>query len=229
MRINTIIVDDHPLFRQGVRLFFEGREDITILGEMGHGEEALLFLEENQGLVDVVVMDLQMPGMDGQEATQRIKERWPEIKVLVLTSYGSWDRIHSLLNSKASGYILKDAPPDELVAAIKAVYAGGSYFSQEVTKELLNRATQREEEREKGREEEIEESLSSSLIEPLTEREEDVLRLIGRGLGNKDIGKELHISNNTVKTHVTNIFQKLNVKTRTQAAFYAIQKGWVEP
>lgn len=213
--ISVMIVDDHPLFRKGICLYLEDNNDINLLKELENGEEAISFLEENSDQVDVIIMDLQMPGMDGGQATKEICRRWPEIKVLVLTSYGSWDKVYSLLNSGAVGYLLKDAKPDELVIAIKAVHAGGTYFGKEIALELLNRI--------EGKEEPV----AQELIEPLTDRELDVLKLIGQGLGNSEIGEELHISNNTVKSHVSNIFQKLNVNSRTQAAFYAMRQGLI--
>ena len=214
-----VIVDDHPFFRQGVCLYFEKNEQIEIIKEFSEGQQVLEFLKENQDQVDVVIMDLQMPGMDGREATRRICRQWQEVKVLVLTSYGSWDKVHSLLNSGASGYLLKDADPDKLAAAIKAVQTGGTYFGNEVKEALLQNVNVTEDNKEED---------FSDLIEPLTDRETDILKLIGKGLGNSEIAQELYISNNTVKTHVSHIFQKLNVNSRTEAAFYAMQKGLIE-
>ena len=219
-KISVVIVDDHPFFRQGVCLYFEKNKQIEISEEFTDGKEILQFLEENQDQVDVVLMDLQMPGMGGGEATRRICQQWPEIKVLVLTSYGSWDKVYSLFHSAATGYLLKDTNPDKLAAAIKAVHTGGIYFGNEVKEALLNNVnvTQQDNKEEKF----------SDLIEPLTDREVDIIKLIGKGLGNSEIADELYISNNTVKTHVSHIFQKLNVNSRTEAAFYALQKGLVE-
>ena len=208
-KIRIVIVDDHPLFRQGVRFFLESRPDLEILGELGNGLAALAFLNEHSA--DLVLMDLQMPGMDGVEVTRRLKEKWPEIKVLILTSFGSWDKVYTALKSGAAGYILKEAQPEELVAAIKAVAAGGSYLESRVAEELVNRIHNDNEES------------KSDLPEPLTERELEVLKLVAEGMGNRAIAEKLIVSEKTVKSHVANILQKLNVTSRTQAALYAIK------
>lgn len=218
-KISVIIVDDHPFFRQGVCLYFKNNKEIDIIKEFADGKEVLQFLEEDHQKVDVIIMDLQMPGIDGGEATRRICQQWPEVKVLVLTSYGSWDKVHSLLNSGATGYLIKDANPDELAAAIRAVHTGGTYFGNQVKEALLNNINMQEDN--KGEK-------FPDLIEPLTDREVDILKLIGKGMGNSDIAEKLYISENTVKTHVAHIFQKLNVNSRTQAAFYALQKGLIK-
>ncbi|MEJ6951591.1 response regulator [Natronospora cellulosivora (SeqCode)] len=218
--ISVVIVDDHPLFRKGIRLYLEDIDEIEILNELTNGKEALIYLEESHAKVDLLIMDLQMPEMDGEEASSLINKKWPDIKIVVLTSYGSWDKVYSMLNSGVAGYLLKDTQPEELVLAIKTAYTGGTYFGKEVAKELINRAGQKQELKEKKPD-------FDDLIEPLTEREVDVLKLIGKGMGNNEIAETLHISNNTVKTHVSNIFQKLTVTSRTQAAFYAMEKGLI--
>ena len=220
-KISVVIVDDHPFFRQGVCLYFKKNEQIEILEELSDGKEVLEFLKEKHKQVDVVIMDLQMPGMSGGEATQEICQLWPDIKVLVLTSYGSWDKVYSLLNSGAAGYLIKDANPEELAAAIKAVQTGGTYFGKQVKEALLNKVNM-------NVTEDVTKEEFSDLIEPLTDREVDVLKSIGQGLGNSEIAEKLYISKNTVKTHVSHIFQKLNVNSRTEAAFYAMQKGLIE-
>lgn len=220
-KISVVIVDDHPFFRQGVCLYFKKNEQIEILEELSDGKEVLEFLKEKHKQVDVVIMDLQMPGMSGGEATREICQLWPDIKVLVLTSYGSWDKVYSLLNSGAAGYLIKDANPEELAAAIKAVQTGGTYFGKQVKEALLNKVNM-------NVTEDVTKEEFSDLIEPLTDREVDVLKSIGQGLGNSEIAEKLYISKNTVKTHVSHIFQKLNVNSRTEAAFYAMQKGLIE-
>jgi DNA-binding NarL/FixJ family response regulator len=211
-KIRLLIVDDHPLFRQGVRFFLESIPELVLMGEMENGPAVLEFLAEYQ--VDLVLMDLQMPGMDGVEVTRRIKETRPEIKILVLTSFGGWDKVSAALKSGAAGYILKDAQPEELVAAIKAVAAGGSYLGAQVAAELFNRI---------GNENES----TGDLPEPLTERELEVLKLLGQGMGNREIAERLTVSEKTVKTHVANILQKLQVNSRTQAALYAIRHNLI--
>jgi two-component system, NarL family, response regulator LiaR len=208
-KIRLLIVDDHPLFRQGVRFYLETIPELELAGEAQNGETALAFLLQHD--IDIVLMDLQMPGMDGVEVTRKLKETWPDIKVLILTSFNSWDKVYVALKSGASGYILKDAQPEELFAAIKAVAAGGSYLGAQVATELLQRI---------GNETGIK---INDLPEPLTERELEVLKLISKGMGNREIAEKLILSEKTVKTHVANILQKLQVTSRTQAALFAIR------
>ncbi|HEX7713017.1 MAG TPA: response regulator transcription factor [Bacillota bacterium] len=212
-KIRLLIVDDHPLFRQGVRFFLESIPELDLAGELGNGSAALEFLSRQS--VDLVLMDLQMPGMDGVEVTRHIKEAWPDLKVLVLTSFGGWDKVYAALKSGAAGYVLKDAQPEELLAAIKAVAAGGSYLGAQAATELLNRIGN-----ETG-------TNSDDLPEPLTDRELEVLKLLGQGMGNREIAAQLVVSEKTVKTHVANILQKLQVSSRTQAALYAIRNNLV--
>ncbi len=212
-RIRLLIIDDHPLFRKGVHFFLESFPEIELLGEVENGLEGIAFLTGNP--VDVVLMDLQMPGMDGIETTIKIKEQWPEVRVLVLTSFNSWDKVYTALKNGAAGYVLKDAPPEELLAAIQAVAAGGSYLGARVATELLSRLGN-------------DPAIPANTPEPLTDREIEVLKLIGQGLGNREIAAQLVVSEKTVKTHVTNILQKLQVKSRTQAALYAIQHQLIE-
>jgi two-component system, NarL family, response regulator LiaR len=208
-KIRLLMVDDHPFFRQGVRFYLETVPELELAGEAENGETALAFLAHHD--VNVVLMDLQMPGMDGVEGTKRIKETWPEVRVLILTSFNSWDKVYAALKSGASGYVLKDAEPEELLAAIRAVAAGGSYFGAQVATELLQRIGS-----ETG-------AKINDLPEPLTERELEVLKLISKGMGNREIAEKLIVSEKTVKTHVANILQKLQVTSRTQAALFAIR------
>ena len=209
-KIRLLIIDDHPLFRKGVRFFLEMLPGIELAGEAGNGRAGLDFIKEHP--VDVVLMDLQMPEMDGIETTLKIKEQQPEVRVLILTSFNSWDKVYAALKNGAAGYILKDAPPEELSAAIHAVAAGGSYLGARVATELLRRVSN-----EPG-------IPASSVPEPLTERETEVLKLMGKGLGNREIAVALVISEKTVKTHVANILQKLQVKSRTQAVLFAMEQ-----
>ena len=210
--LKVLIVDDHPLFRQGVRFFLESAPGIELAGEAGNGLEALDFLAAHP--VDVVLMDLQMETMDGVEATARIKEGWPRVKVLVLTSFNGWERARAALKVGADGYVLKDAPPEELIVAIQAVAAGGSYLGAGIAGAIFGRLGNA-----------AGEAGQEGLPEPLTARELEVLKLIGRGLGNREIAARLVVSEKTVKSHVANILQKLQVKSRTQAALFAAEHG----
>lgn len=208
MRIQLLIVDDHPLFRQGVRFYLETVLEFQIIGDLGDGPSTLDFLKSNQ--VDIVLLDIQMPGMDGVEVTRKIKESYPEIKILILTSFNSWDKVKAALKAGANAYVLKDAVPEELTAAIRAVAAGGSYLGADIAEKVIERVAEK-----------------PSLPEPLTDRELEVLRLIAKGLGNRAIAERLFLSEKTVKTHVTNILQKLQVKSRTQAAYYGTQQNLI--
>src|SRR6056297_1307281 len=212
-KIKLLIVDDHPFFRQGISLFLEDRDEIELKSEADNGKIALDTLKQDSNF-DVVLMDIKMPEMDGIETTNEIKDNYPELKVLVLTSFNSWDKVYEALKAGADGYVMKDSKPDELIAAIKAVYTGGVYYGAEVAEQLLKRVNQKSSETEK-----------EELIEPLTDRELEVLALLGRGLSNQEIADELVVSIKTVKTHVSNILAKLEVDSKTQAAVFAIKKG----
>ena len=212
-KIKLLIVDDHPLFRQGVRLFLETIPDIEIAGEAGCGEAALFLLA--QRAVDLVLLDLQMPGPDGIEITRQINTVHPGTKILILTSFGEWEKVHGALKAGASGYILKDAEPEQLLTAIRAVAAGGSYLGSQVAADLVQHVDG------EGR------TGVGEMEKPLSSRELEVLALIARGLSNREIAEFLFLSEKTVKTHVANILQKLGVKSRTQAALYAMRKNLV--
>jgi len=213
-KIRVLIVDDHPLFRQGVRMFLDSDPEVEVAGEARDGPAALEFLESNE--VDLVLLDLQIPGKTGIEVAADLRARWSAVKVLVLTSFSSWDMIFPALKAGASGYILKDAPPPELLAAIKAVAAGGRYLGERVASELLQ-----------GLQAPQPLTKETEQLSQLTPRELEVLRLISQGLDNKEIAIRLFLSEKTVKTHVASILQKLGLKSRTQAALYALQHGLV--
>ena len=210
--LSILIVDDHPLFRRGVRLFLQGVEGLHLTGEADSGEAALSLLQECQ--VDVVLLDLQMPGMDGIETAQRIPALCPGAKILILTSMGSWNQVSRALKAGVAGYVMKDAEPEELIAAIRAVAAGGSYLGAQATAELLEHMQGAPQQ-------------TPDLQESLSAREEEVLILIAKGQSNREIAQQLFVSEKTVKTHVANILQKLNVKSRTQAALYAMKTNLV--
>jgi len=214
-KIKLLIVDDHPFFRQGISLFLEDRDEIELKSEADNGKIALTTLKQDSNF-DVVLMDIKMPEMDGIETTKEIKDNYPELKVLVLTSFNSWDKVYEALKAGADGYVMKDSQPEELVAAIKAVHTGGVYYGADVAEQLLARVNHKEDN-----------TQNEELIEPLTDRELEVLALLGRGLSNQEIADELVVSIKTVKTHVSNILGKLEVDSRTQAAVFAIRKGLI--
>ncbi|MCR3921824.1 MAG: response regulator transcription factor, partial [Firmicutes bacterium] len=205
--IKLVIVDDHPFFRQGVKFFISSLQDFELVGEADSGEHALQLLDKTA--TDVVLMDLKMTGLDGISTTEALLMQHPKLRILILTSFGSEDAIYQALQAGAAGYCLKDAPPDELATAIRAVAEGGTYLGRGITPMTFTRSEQ---------------SVSPSTqtgydpLTTLTQRELDVFALLAQGLANKEIAAKLIVSEKTVKTHVANILQKLNVKTRTQAA-----------
>ncbi len=210
--IRILVADDHPVVREGLVAMLSREPDIDVIGEAGDGQEAV---ERAASLgPDVVLMDLQMPRLSGVDAIRRIREQHPGMQVLVLTTYGDDDSIFQGIAAGARGYLLKDAPRDELFRAVRAVARGESLLQPAVATRLLDRFS-----RGGGR--------SAPPQETLTEREIDVLRLLAKGSANKEIGKRLHISESTVKTHVANIFQKLDVSDRTEAVTVALTRGLI--
>ena len=208
--IRVLLVDDHPLFRQGVRFCLEDSPKIELAGEAGDGPGALDWLDNHPA--DLVLMDLRMPGMDGIETTAALRERWPDLPVLMLTSEDGASGIRDALNAGAGGYCLKDAPPEELTRAIEAVAGGGTYLGRGVDPLVL-------------RTDAAPPGTNAPRHLPggpeLTPREWEVLDLVAQGLGNRQIAARLTVSEKTVKTHMAHILDKLDVSTRTQAALWA--------
>jgi DNA-binding NarL/FixJ family response regulator len=202
MRI--LIVDDHPVVRDGLRGMLAGLSGFEVAGEASNGQQAL----EQMALLlpQVVLMDLRMPGMDGVEAITQIRARWPEVHVLVLTTYDSDADILRAIEAGADGYILKDAPREELYRAIRATALGQSYLTPSVASRLMGQ-------------------LRAPGESPLTPREVDVLARVAKGASNKEIAQHLHLSEATVKSHLLHIFSKLGVNDRTQAVTLAVQRG----
>jgi DNA-binding NarL/FixJ family response regulator len=209
--IRVLIADDQPLMRAGFRTVLEATGGISVVGEAGDGEAALRAAAELQP--DVVLMDIRMPGMDGIEATRRMPQR----RVLVLTTYGLDETIVDALRAGASGFLTKDAPAQDLVAAVRAVAAGDAVLSPAATRRLLDRVGRR---------------LPPVAPAPqgdagLTERELDVLRLLAAGMSNAEIAEALVVAEPTVKTHVSNLLGKLGLRDRVQAVIYAYESGLV--
>ncbi len=210
--IKILIVDDHPVVREGIGSMLKRQPDFRIVGEACNGLEAVEKARELSP--DVVLMDLRMPELDGVEAIKRIKEEKPEVKFIILTTYSDDEYIFKGIAAGARAYLLKDAPRDELFKAIRAVSRGESLIQPIVASRVLDKLAEL--------------SRKTPLAETLSEREVEVLRLMASGESNKDIADKLSITQSTVKTHITSIFQKLNVTTRTEAVTTALKRGIIQ-
>jgi DNA-binding NarL/FixJ family response regulator len=218
MKIKILLVDDHAVVLRGLQFFLGTQKDFEIVGEAHNGKEAIEMMEQCQP--DVVLMDLVMPVVDGIEATAYITRHYPEVRVLVLTSFSDQDYVLPALQAGASGYLLKDMKPDQIVEAIRGAYSGNVQLHPDVTQKLMLQAVSQAP---KPMAEET--SASVQPLEQITRREKEVLSLIAQGLSNKEIASVLHIAEKTVKTHVSSILSKLNLADRTQAALYAVKHG----
>ncbi|MCJ7840446.1 response regulator transcription factor [Lederbergia sp. NSJ-179] len=213
MTIQVLIADDHHVVRRGLVFFLQTQKDIQIVGEAKNGKEAVALTVELKP--DVVLMDLVMPVMDGIDATIQIKRIRPETEILILTSFADQDHVIPAIEAGASGYQLKDIEPDALVHSIRKLMDGENTLHPKATNLLMNQMNQA--------------NHVNNLISGLTIREKQVLKEIAKGKSNKEIGAYLNITEKTVKTHVSNIFIKLNVADRTQAALYAVKYGFAKP
>jgi DNA-binding NarL/FixJ family response regulator len=202
--IRVLIVDDHHVVRAGLKQLIDATEDLQVIGAARTGAEGLELATTLEP--DVALMDLSMPELDGIEATRRIAAAAPGVRVVVLTSFSDRERILDAIDAGAVGYLLKDAEPEDLVRGIRAAAAGGSPLDPKAASMILRRAVARP--------------------APLTDREQDVLRLVAAGLPNKRIAMRLEISEKTVKSHLTSIFQRIDVTDRTQAALWAQRHGY---
>lgn len=200
--IDVVIVDDHAIVRHGLTQLLETTEDLRMVGSAPDGTEAVDLV--NRTRPDVVLMDLSMPGMDGAEATRRILQVHPDVAVVVLTSLGDREKVLEALDAGAVGYLLKQADPEEILQALRVTAAGGAPLDPRAARVLLE-TRQR----------------TSTGGAGLTEREHEVLTLVSRGLANKQIALRLGITERTVKAHLTNVFQRIGVTDRTQAALWA--------
>jgi DNA-binding NarL/FixJ family response regulator len=207
-KIRVLLVDDHSVVRMGLKSFFDMLDDIEVVGEASDGSEGVAMARRLKP--DVVLMDLLMPNMDGVTAIGRIKAEMPETEIVTMTSFIEEEKVTSALEAGASGYVLKDAEADEVATAIRAAYAGEVHLDPAVARLLAQRMRQKKDPAE-------------NLVEPLTDREKDVLRLLGQGKSNKEIGSELFITERTARTYVSNILGKLGLASRTQAALWAVE------
>lgn len=210
--IRVLVADDHPIVRDGLVAILSTQPDFDVIGQAANGREVIDRVAELHP--DVLLLDLEMPEIDGVEALRRLRDSGARVRTIVFTAFDSDERILGAVQAGAQGYLLKGAPRDELFEAIRVVYAGGSLLQPVVTSRLLRTISAA--------------PSATPTTEPLTPRELEVLRLMARGLQNKEIAHDLFISERTVKFHVSSILQKLNAGNRTEAVTIAIQQNLVE-
>ena len=208
--INIVVVDDHPVVREGLSAMLSTQEDMQVVAEASTGSEAVSLSQSHKP--DVVVMDLQLPDMDGVEAIEKIREGRPDSQFLVLTSYDTDDRVLHAVRAGAQGYLLKGVPKEELFHAVRTIYQGGSLLGPGVAPKLLSQ---------------VQAGSVGSAISRLSERELEILRFVADGFRNKEIAWELSISERTVKFHISAIFQKLEASSRTEAVRNAVKRGLI--
>src|SRR4051794_5072728 len=214
MTIRVLVADDQSMVRAGFRMLLSSESDIEVVAEAGNGRDAVA--QAARFDPSVVLMDIRMPELDGLEATRRILAADADARILVLTTFDLDEYIYEALRAGASGFVLKDDPPEQLIAAIRTVAAGDALLSPTVTKRVIRQFTR------------VPRRAPPRGFDDLTARERDVFRLIARGLSNAEIGQELYIGDTTVKTHITHILQKLNLRDRVQAVVLAYQTGLFE-
>jgi DNA-binding NarL/FixJ family response regulator len=215
MSIRVLIADDQSMVRAGFRMLLSGEPDIEVVAEASNGLEAV----EKAARLDptVVLMDIRMPELDGLEATRRILAADAMARVLILTTFDLDEYVYEALRAGASGFVLKDDPPERLIAAIRTIAAGDALLSPTVTRRVIEQFAR------------VPRPTPPKELDELSEREREVFRLLTRGLSNAEIGEKLYISETTVKTHVTHILQKLHLRDRVQAVVLAYQTGLFEP
>jgi DNA-binding NarL/FixJ family response regulator len=214
--IGVLLVDDHAIVRRGVQAYVASVPTLRVLGEASDGQQAVELLHQwqttGEPLPDVVLMDLQMPRMDGVAATAAIARAHPGVRVVILTSFGEVERVHAALAAGAAGYVLKDADPAEVATAITAAAAGEVHLDSAVARQLARRM-----------------AAPQAGLTSLTAREREILALVAQGHSNRDIADTLVISERTARTHVSNVLSKLQLSSRTQAALLAIREGLIPP
>ncbi|MDR7303791.1 response regulator transcription factor [Haloactinomyces albus] len=212
--IRVMVVDDHAIVRRGLLAYIDTVPTLHVLGEATDGQQAVTLMRQWQTLgepvPDVVLMDLQMPRLGGVEATEAIVKNHPQVRVVVLSSFGEVERVHAALAAGAAGYVLKDADPDEVATAIRAAVAGEVHLDAAVARQLTKRM-----------------AAPHVGLTSLTEREREILTLVAQGHSNRSVADRLVISERTARTHVSNVLAKLQLSSRTQAALLAIREGLI--
>jgi len=210
--IRVLLADDHAVVRAGIRQFLEHADDIVVIGEADDGEAAKALIQKDSP--DVAVLDIQMPKASGIEVTRWIRAHHREVGVLILTAFDDDPYVLAVLQAGANGYVLKTASPTDIIQAVRDVHAGKSALDPEITQKVMAQIVGHRE---------------SPPVEQLTERELEVLTLVGRGFTNKAIGVQLGISDRTVQGHLARIFNKMNASSRTEAVMRAVSLGWLPP
>ncbi|MBO8164274.1 MAG: response regulator transcription factor [Brevibacillus sp.] len=227
--ISIVLIDDHKLFREGIKRILEMEPDMRVVGEGADGEDAVRLAE--QCSPDVILMDINMPNVNGVSATESVMEASPRSRIIILSIHDDEGYVYRTLRSGASGYLLKEMEADDLVEAVRVVANGGAYIHPKVTGKLIEefrRLSDQEEKSDRPFYMDGGQNGSDKVIESLTRREREVLQLMAEGKSNRVIGESLFISEKTVKNHVSSILQKLDVQDRTQAVVISIKNGWVK-
>jgi DNA-binding NarL/FixJ family response regulator len=211
--VKLLLADDHRMFRQGLRELIERKTGFTVIGEAASGREVLEHVEADQP--DIVLLDIQMPDMDGVMVARRLAQQYPDIRIIMLTMYRQDKHLFEAIKAGARAYLLKDADAEELIEVIERVYRGEAALDTALTARMFDEFRRM--------------SSDQNRLDPLTEREREILQLLAVGHDNRTIAAELHLSEKTVGNRLSEIFQKLGVTNRTQAALVAVQRGLIDP
>jgi DNA-binding NarL/FixJ family response regulator len=213
--IKIVLADDHAVVREGTRILLDREPDLEVVGEAVDGSHAIELVDKLRP--DVAVLDIAMPNKNGIQATQEIKQRWPQTSVLVLTGYDDDEYVYAMIDAGAGGYLLKDVPSEDVIKAVRAIHSGEPVLQSQIMQKLMDRASKPASRK----------SANAALADEISAREREVMVLAARGLTNAMIADELNLSSRTIQTHLRNIFTKLGVSSRTEAVVLAIKLGLV--